>query len=103
MMNERYESEQDQHWEQAAFRWVLGLGVLLGAWWTLFGMLALAALAIGSHGGVLLALMLGFGPNLVWQAAKHGDRVAVCLGWLEAAWRIGRVRRTARRPSAASP
>ena len=75
-------------WEQAALRWVLGLGAVAGAWWMLFGLVALEALQGGRVGVAAPAVILGVVPNLVWGALRREDRAAAVLGGLEALWRL---------------
>ena len=60
------DSHWEEQWEHAAFRWVLGLGALTGAWWTVFGLLELQALAAGKFSLaapiLVVALLAGVVP-----------------------------------------
>src|SRR5688572_18762816 len=74
----------EDQWERVAFYWVLGLGVLTGAWWTLFGMLTLGAMVSGKLGLAAPMLVLALVPNILWYAIKHDSRISAWLGCLEA-------------------
>jgi hypothetical protein len=91
-MGGHIDSHQEERWEHAAFRWVLGLGALAGAWWMLFGMIVLQALAAGRLSLAMPLLLVGLLPNMVWYATKHDERVSAWLGCLEALWRLRRPR-----------
>lgn len=99
-MDWRAEAEEDRHWEEAAFRWVLGLGAAVGAWWTLLGLQALEALADGRWPAALAALVLASLPNLAWHAARRGHRAAASLRLLRAVWRASAGRGHAGTPEA---
>ncbi len=89
----------EDRWEDAAFRWVLGLGAVLGAWWALCALLGLQALAAGRWELALPAVALGLAPHALWRAASAppDGRSAAWLGRLEAAWRSGWGRRVPRK------
>ncbi len=90
---------EEDRWAGAAFRWVLGLGALLGAWWALCALLALQGLVAGRWELAAPAVVFGLAPHALWRAATaaRDDRATVWLGRLEAAWRAGWGRRVPRR------
>lgn len=89
----------EEQWEHAAFRWVLGLGALTGAWWMLFGLIELQALAAGRFSLAVPILLVALLPNIVWFATKHDERVSAWLGCLETIWRLCRRPKSVTRPS----
>lgn len=86
-MNRELEGNHEEQWERVAFHWVLGLGVLTGAWWTFFGLLEVRALAEGRFGLAAPILIVALLPNMAWYATKPESRVSAWLGCLESVWR----------------